>query len=1166
VLVALDQVANVFPRVWNVIRIGANERKPWGTVAHQIADVFKDAVSAAPTLTIGGFAKEIHHVATTGAPRMADVPGVKTIGEYAATKVESKAGKFATAMLVDTVTDPLTWIELGAGLAARLGAKGVEKMGEKVALNTVRKLTQQAAQAGVAKRVMGDLGQEALEEAVGRASKEAARHFAGARPGVGRPSLTTPGQLPSPPIPRTPATFAELAKHGPPQVLSETEHLARLGAAGHAGSILREAGVPSRFARTIGKDIVREVAGELPYSAFHAGISWPWGRNVLAAVRISPKTAGKLINLPGVKQLIELKQLDQLVSAILPRKGMAAQGAREVSNVHAALRAGRAAAAAETAGMYGGLDPWTRYTVAWSEGMHPEAARKMLLELEHAGGINKGQAARGMKARPRILHDSRQTAKMEHAAGIEYPEIEDYMHHLVLGQGGEEGGKIGLVGTTAGPQTAAFEKGRTYEDVLSLIMDGKQPDIDAAAVTFARKLMGVRRIYRKQLEEVAMRFSRPAGRAPEGWVKFPLDEVPELGELYPKLADRMMEPAVANSMRKSLTVFDVADDELGALGNTFNQAMHYWRSMATVVRPGWHWLNLLGNKLNRVINGEAPSQMAVNDFLALAVAGRGPRSLQQELRIWSPALGRHLTVPEVRAQLEGMGVRVGWGTTALQKPGVTMITEGKEVSPGVLLAGELGLQPREGQLRTIGEIVAKHRPTTTKPAQLNELALADQMDAVQRAMPPGRRHRYEQLLFDEAAQMPGGAVPSPGPSRAGWGDPSAPQTPRAIAQQPLGRTAQTSDDLLQQTLREIEANGGAVQARVPVTAQALSEVMERQAAARVAGGAAGAYQRVQGKVQRTPILNLLSLEGPYVRKASAKLAEGLEEHDKIAHYLAWIRKGETPEEAAHLTRRGLFDYGDLTDAERKIRTYLMPFYTWRRKNIALQLTQFLEHPGRMNAVFKARRAWHETIPPEEQMPPELFNPWEQQGFTVQTPWKNADGTNYLAVFNLPITDAIEATRMETWIHSLTPTKVYAELALGRDFFTNRELISGDLAPMPNWVTMAPEPVRKMFALQPMVNPYNEDEMIVGVPVKMLQVIKSLNPALSSMYYSTKSRAGEEPLETVSFGMARLMTGVTLRATSREQREEWFERGMAKSLNTQVRQARQRGEIPYETPR
>lgn len=70
------------------------------------------------------------------------------------------------------------------------------------------------------------------------------------------------------------------------------------------------------------------------------------------------------------------------------------------------------------------------------------------------------------------------------------------------------------------------------------------------------------------------------------------------------------------------------------------------------------------------------------------------------------------------------------------------------------------------------------------------------------------------------------------------------------------------------------------------------------------------------------------------------------------HFLDKLKKGYNPQQAADSVSKYLFDYSDLTKFEKDKMKRLMPFYTFTRKNIPLQLEMLVTQPGKMSKLPK----------------------------------------------------------------------------------------------------------------------------------------------------------------------------------------------------------------------
>src|SRR3990167_3211792 len=76
----------------------------------------------------------------------------------------------------------------------------------------------------------------------------------------------------------------------------------------------------------------------------------------------------------------------------------------------------------------------------------------------------------------------------------------------------------------------------------------------------------------------------------------------------------------------------------------------------------------------------------------------------------------------------------------------------------------------------------------------------------------------------------------------------------------------------------------------------------------------------------------------------------IEDNGKIAHFVSKLKQGLSPREAAASVRKYLFDYTDLTDFEKQVMRRIIPFYTWIRKDIPLQIESLVRTPGKPAAV------------------------------------------------------------------------------------------------------------------------------------------------------------------------------------------------------------------------
>jgi len=117
----------------------------------------------------------------------------------------------------------------------------------------------------------------------------------------------------------------------------------------------------------------------------------------------------------------------------------------------------------------------------------------------------------------------------------------------------------------------------------------------------------------------------------------------------------------------------------------------------------------------------------------------------------------------------------------------------------------------------------------------------------------------------------------------------------------------------------------------------------------ITGVGAGAAEFVQRTTEKG---NRLSRALNRYTEISAKATVTVDDTTRFAVFIDRLYKGDTLAQAAAHTKLFLFDYWDLTPFERYRMRQFIPFYTWLRKNIPLQLTQMVKQPGKFATFAK----------------------------------------------------------------------------------------------------------------------------------------------------------------------------------------------------------------------
>lgn len=127
----------------------------------------------------------------------------------------------------------------------------------------------------------------------------------------------------------------------------------------------------------------------------------------------------------------------------------------------------------------------------------------------------------------------------------------------------------------------------------------------------------------------------------------------------------------------------------------------------------------------------------------------------------------------------------------------------------------------------------------------------------------------------------------------------------------------------------------------------------------------------------------------------------VDNYTRFSLFIDGLNKGMTLEQSAIRVKKFLFDYFDLTPFERKWMRRVIPFYTWLRKNIPLQVEQLMKQPGKLATFGKYHRAMSED---DEWVDPEKSPSWAQKGMAINLPGGMSMMSNlpYADLAHLPV--------------------------------------------------------------------------------------------------------------------------------------------------------------------
>ncbi|MEE9125360.1 MAG: hypothetical protein V3U14_12855 [candidate division NC10 bacterium] len=93
-----------------------------------------------------------------------------------------------------------------------------------------------------------------------------------------------------------------------------------------------------------------------------------------------------------------------------------------------------------------------------------------------------------------------------------------------------------------------------------------------------------------------------------------------------------------------------------------------------------------------------------------------------------------------------------------------------------------------------------------------------------------------------------------------------------------------------------------------------------------------------------------------VTRTGRAVGSAIENNARLTHYISMLDTTGSAADAAASVRKFLFDYSDLTAFERTNLRQINRFYTFMRKNTAVQMWAMANRPGRVNAIARAQQS------------------------------------------------------------------------------------------------------------------------------------------------------------------------------------------------------------------
>jgi hypothetical protein len=197
---------------------------------------------------------------------------------------------------------------------------------------------------------------------------------------------------------------------------------------------------------------------------------------------------------------------------------------------------------------------------------------------------------------------------------------------------------------------------------------------------------------------------------------------------------------------------------------------------------------------------------------------------------------------------------------------------------------------------------------------------------------------------------------------------------------------------------------------------------------------ASKVKKVAGKVNPISQQNVAFQAGRAVGNA-------IEQQARVLNFMTNLEKTGDVVTAAERTKQFLFDYTNLSDFEKNVMRRLIPFYTFTRKNLELQVTQALKQPGKLATQAKLLTNISKAVSGASLTEEETKNlpSYLQEGLGIVVKRKG----NKVEVINsvgLPIEQIFSALKDNSLLGSLSPVlAVPLQAAIGKHFFFDRDL-------------------------------------------------------------------------------------------------------------------------------
>lgn len=254
-----------------------------------------------------------------------------------------------------------------------------------------------------------------------------------------------------------------------------------------------------------------------------------------------------------------------------------------------------------------------------------------------------------------------------------------------------------------------------------------------------------------------------------------------------------------------------------------------------------------------------------------------------------------------------------------------------------------------------------------------------------------------------------------------------------------------------------------------------------------------------------------------------EVGRAIEEQARIVDFITNLKATGDVQLAAARTKQFLFDYQNLTAFEKTFLRRIMPFYTFTRKNLEMQVDTFIHAPGRTAAAITGITNLGDAMSGGQQLSDEelaALPEWIKSGINLVRK-KEGSMVEIYGSLGTPMEAAFMAIRPNQILSSISPIlRVPMELGSGQDFFRGKPLSESTNALA---FKHAPQPIKELIGYTEVTGKTSDGkpyQLSMSLRPEMLHLVQNLPP--SARVLSALRQMENENVETGSKIMQQLI--------------------------------------------